>query len=139
MSFTDEETAWLDTVPAEHRAEMEAWLIKCAEQEAFRRSGVPCPRRHGYPEGPNEDTGVCPICGRPSWALRPEDETYGDHLPDCSLPRRHESYCAPGGAGHPRAPVIRGYFGPSIDEDADLVAVTADGSVEIKGYWTGEK
>lgn len=46
----------------------------------------------------------------PSWSMRPLGETYGTHLPDCSLPVRHESYCLPGGAGHPPAPRIRGYW-----------------------------
>lgn len=34
----------------------------------------------------------------------------GTHLPDCSLPPRHESFCQPGGAGHPAAPQVRGYW-----------------------------
>lgn len=65
---------------------------------------------HRFPEGPNEDIGQCPECWAPTFEMRPENETYGDHLPDCSLPRRHESYCQPGGPGHPRAEIIRGYW-----------------------------
>lgn len=65
---------------------------------------------HRGPEGPNEDLSVCPTCGSPTYELRPDGETYGDHLPDCSLPRRHQSYCQPGGEGHPTAPKIRGYW-----------------------------
>lgn len=69
----------------------------------------PCDRDHRYPEGPNEDVGVCE-CGRVTWELRPEGQTFGYHLPDCSLPLRHVSYCRPGGDGHPPAPLIRGYW-----------------------------
>lgn len=65
---------------------------------------------HRGPEGPNEDLSMCRTCGSPTYALLPDGETYGDHLPDCSLPRRHESYCQPGGAGHQAAPKIRGYW-----------------------------
>lgn len=67
-------------------------------------------RSHRWPEGPNEDVGVCPHCWMGTWEMRPDGETYGDHLPDCSLPRRHESHCVPGGQGHPRAATIRGYW-----------------------------
>lgn len=70
-----------------------------------------CPRGpHRGPQGPNEDLSQCAACWAPSWELRPPGETYGTHLPDCSLPARHESYCQPGGAGHPAAPRIRGYW-----------------------------
>lgn len=69
----------------------------------------PCSREHRGPEGPNEDIGMCE-CGRMTWELRPEGQTYGKHLADCSLPPRHQSYCKPGGEGHPEAPVIRGYW-----------------------------
>lgn len=65
---------------------------------------------HRPPQGPNEDIGVCGTCWSPTWRLRPEGETYGVHLPDCSLPVRHESYCQPGGSGHPPAAKIRGYW-----------------------------
>jgi hypothetical protein len=68
-----------------------------------------CPRPHRWPEGPNEDMGSCPLCWSGTWELRPEGETYGHHLPDCSLPRRHERNCVGGGAGHPPAAKIRGY------------------------------
>jgi hypothetical protein len=63
---------------------------------------------HRGPEGPNEDISQCGTCWAPSHALRPAGETFGRHQPDCSLPLRHESYCAPGGSGHPDAKVIRG-------------------------------
>ena len=69
----------------------------------------PCDRVHRPPEGPNEDIGQC-RCWRLTFEMRPEGETYGHHLPDCSLPLRHESYCRPGGDGHPPAPTIRGYW-----------------------------
>ncbi len=86
----------------------------------FRAVGA-CPHGpHRGPQGPNEDLSQCPTCWAPSWALRPPDETYGTHLPDCSLPARHESYCKPGGAGHPQAARIRGYWpaaGQRIAED----------------------
>lgn len=69
-----------------------------------------CPRPHRFPEGPNEDLGCCPECGGISWELRPEGQTYGYHDTDCSLPNRHEGHCVGGGAGHPAAAKIRGYF-----------------------------
>lgn len=77
-----------------------------------------CPD-HRPPEGPNEDVAVCETCGSLTFRMRPERETYGDHLPDCSLPRFHESYCRPGGSGHPRAELIRGYWasGMNIEEE----------------------
>lgn len=65
---------------------------------------------HRPPQGPNEDMGVCTICFAPSHVMRPAGEPYGDHLPDCSLPRQHEGYCLPGGSGHPRATDVRGYW-----------------------------
>lgn len=70
-----------------------------------------CPSSpHRGPEGPNEDLSQCPTCWSPSHAMRPDGETYGVHLPDCSLPSRHASYCEPGGNGHPAAPKVRGYW-----------------------------
>lgn len=63
---------------------------------------------HRGPQGPNEDLSQCSTCWEPSYSMRPEGETYGTHLPDCSLPPRHESFCEPGGAGHPVAARIRG-------------------------------
>lgn len=65
---------------------------------------------HRPPQGPNEDLSMCTTCWRPTYALRPEGETYGDHIADCSLPVRHEGYCQPGGGGHPRAANVRGYW-----------------------------
>jgi hypothetical protein len=65
---------------------------------------------HRPPQGPNEDLAQCPTCWGLSHEMRPDGETYGDHLPDCSLPRRHEGYCQPGGPGHPTAAKIRGYW-----------------------------
>lgn len=68
-----------------------------------------CPEGpHRGPEGPNEDLVQCPRCWSISWALRPEGETFGHHLPDCSLPLRHEGYCVGGGSGHPPAAKVRG-------------------------------
>lgn len=76
-----------------------------------------CPHApHRAPEGPNEDVGQCPWCWSLSWELRPEGQTFGHHLSDCSLPVRHESYCQPGGSGHPPAETVRGYFGPGSEE-----------------------
>lgn len=65
---------------------------------------------HRGPEGPNEDIGQCMNCWSISYAMRPEGEQFGNHLPDCSLPQRHESYCKPGGKGHPEPEVKRGYW-----------------------------
>lgn len=65
---------------------------------------------HRSPEGPNEDLAQCTKCWSPTYAMRPDSETYGEHLPDCGLPLRHASYCKPGGAGHPRATKVRGYW-----------------------------
>jgi hypothetical protein len=65
---------------------------------------------HRGPQGPNEDLAQCFSCLMPSWMLRPEGQEYGRHLADCSLPRRHESWCVGGGDGHPDAPVQRGMF-----------------------------
>lgn len=72
---------------------------------------------HRGPEGPNEDIHQCPTCLAPSHRMRPEGQTYGLHLPDCSLPERHPSYCQPGGDGHPPAPLIRGYW-PELERPA---------------------
>lgn len=76
----------------------------------------PCAEQHRGPEGPNEDLSQCRKCGLMSWVLRPENETFGMHLKDCSLSRRHESWCEGGGKGHPPAEVIRGFW-PGMDED----------------------
>lgn len=71
--------------------------------------GQECPDgAHHGPEGPNEDVAQCILCGGVTHWLRPEGETWGDHLADCSLELRHEGQCQPGGSGHPRAAVIRG-------------------------------
>lgn len=70
-----------------------------------------CPNGpHRYPQGPNEDLATCPLCWSISYEMRPVGETYGEHIADCSLDIHHESYCKPGGGGHPKAPVIRGYW-----------------------------
>lgn len=70
-----------------------------------------CPKApHRGPQGPNEDIAQCPLCGSPTWTLRPWGETYGHHREDCSLPIWHEGLCEPGGHGHPPAPVVRGYW-----------------------------
>jgi len=81
-----------------------------------------CPKGpHRPPEGPNEDLAQCAECWSPTYAMRPEGETYGEHLPDCSLPLRHESYCQPGGSGHPPAVKVRGYW-PAAEHQARLAA-----------------
>lgn len=68
-----------------------------------------CPNApHRGPQGPNEDLAQCGLCLMPSYSMRPAGETFGEHLPDCSLPIGHPSYCEPGGNGHPRAEVVRG-------------------------------
>jgi hypothetical protein len=46
----------------------------------------------------------------PTHSKRPAGETFGDHLPDCSLPVDHESYCQPGGSGHQTAETVRGFW-----------------------------
>lgn len=72
---------------------------------------VPCPDGpHRGPQGPNEDLAQCHTCWSVNYALRPDGETYGDHLPDCSLPLRHGGYCVPGGTGHPPSEHVRGYW-----------------------------
>lgn len=63
---------------------------------------------HRGPEGPNEDLGQCAKCWSLSHVLRPEGETFGHHLSDCSLPIRHGGECIGGGTGHPAAPKVRG-------------------------------
>lgn len=63
---------------------------------------------HRGPQGPNEDLSMCRHCWSPSWGLRPAGETFGYHAPDCAGELRHESFCPPGGSGHPPAAVIRG-------------------------------
>lgn len=77
---------------------------------------APCRGTHRPPEGPNEDMDQCPRCGSLSHTMRPVGETYGWHLKDCSLPERHESSCQPGGAGHPDAPLIRGFW-PGVQRE----------------------
>lgn len=69
----------------------------------------PC-HPHRGPQGPNEDLAQCPHCWSISHRRRPDGETFGRHLPDCSLDIDHDSYCEPGGSGHPPAPIIRGYW-----------------------------
>lgn len=80
------------------------WMV-----DAWRE--LSCPEGpHRGPQGPNEDIAVCQTCGSPTYEMRTAGETFGWHADDCSLPVRHESYCEGGGAGHPPAPVIRGYW-----------------------------
>ena len=86
---------------------------------------------HRGPEGPNEDIAQCGHCGLPTWAKRPAGETFGDHLPDCSLPIDHESYCHGGGSGHPRAAVIRGYSPPVPAVDAGEGVTAGTGTEEV--------
>lgn len=86
-----------------------------------RDPSIPCPRGpHRIPQGPNEDIAQCPVCLAPDYVLRPPGETFGEHLPDCSLPERHEGRCVGGGNGHPRAPLVRGYFPPEQPLPRDL-------------------
>jgi hypothetical protein len=65
---------------------------------------------HRGPQGPNEDISTCAHCGRMSYVKRPQGETYGFHIADCSLPVDHESYCEPGGAGHTPTENVRGVW-----------------------------
>lgn len=75
----------------------------------FPHYGGPCPDGpHRGPQGPNEDLAQCGKCGMVSFGMRPSNETFGEHLDDCSLDIHHPSYCAPGGKGHHRAARIRG-------------------------------
>lgn len=76
----------------------------------YHRRPDECPNRyrHRGPEGPNEDIAQCSGCGWVSYSMRPEGETFGTHADDCSLAADHESYCKPGGSGHPPARKIRG-------------------------------
>ena len=79
-----------------------------------------CPRGpHQPPAGPNEDVSLCSLCGAVSFEMRPEDEQFGLHLDDCSLERRHNGDCVGGGAGHPVAREVRGYW---ITMDEDIAA-----------------
>lgn len=57
---------------------------------------------HRPPQGPNEYLAQCFLCWGITYAMRPENESFGWHTLDCSLPLRHESYCKPGGFGHAR-------------------------------------
>lgn len=77
-----------------------------------------CPDRdrHRPPQGPCEDLGQCPRCLWLSFEMRPAGETFGFHARDCSLSERHEGDCVGGGNGH-RPGVIRGYWGPTTDDD----------------------
>jgi hypothetical protein len=75
----------------------------------FPFAGRECPDGpHRGPEGPNEDIGQCGKCGSGTFRMRPPGETFGTHADDCSLPIDHQSFCAPGGSGHPKAERIRG-------------------------------
>jgi hypothetical protein len=77
-----------------------------------------CPNGpHRGPEGPNEDLGQCPICLAPSHSMRTEGEEYGGPIADCSLERRHEGRCKPGGEGHPPPAVVRGYWPDETTEE----------------------
>lgn len=81
------------------------WLTDLRNLDLRRNE---CSNIHRGPEGPNEDIAVCNYCGLLTFSMRPKGETFGDHFPDCSLPRDHQSYCEGGGKGHPRAESIRG-------------------------------
>lgn len=77
----------------------------------FQHHPENCPDApHRGPQGPNEDLSQCSSCGMPSWCKRPAGETYGLHASDCSLPIDHESYCQPGGSGHPPPKKVRGFW-----------------------------
>lgn len=74
--------------------------------------------QHRGPQGPNEDLSQCPVCYMPSWAMRPDNEQFGLHDDDCSLPLRHEGYCVGGGEGHAPVEIVRGYW-PNMDADVE--------------------
>lgn len=59
-----------------------------------------CTADHSGPAGPNEDIASCPTCWGPMGVLRPDGESFGWHIPDCSLEMRHRGYCIGGGTGH---------------------------------------
>lgn len=63
---------------------------------------------HRGPAGPNEDIAQCPRCLSPTFSMRPQGETWGNHADDCSLPVDHQGFCEGGGSGHPPAAHIRG-------------------------------
>src|SRR4051812_20630762 len=93
-------------------AEFQEALSKVPVNDDFMKYwGKPCDLDHLFPSGPNEDIGQC-RCGAPIGVLRPEGETYGWHIADCSLPLRHRGYCVGGGSGHeiPTTEKIRGWF-----------------------------
>lgn len=79
-----------------------------------RRYG--CADGHRGPQGPNEDVAQCPRCWSMSFSRRPAGETFGEHLPDCSLPVDHLSYCEPVGSGHAPTDRVRGYFPPTQED-----------------------
>jgi hypothetical protein len=68
------------------------------------------------------DIGACPKCWAPIGVMRPENEQYGLHADDCSLPRRHPGRCVGGGTGHAPVEHVRGYW-PGMD--ADVAAARA--------------
>ena len=81
-------------------------------------SDDPCPDGpHRSPEGPNEDMAQCHRCLVIDFTMRPENEQYGLHADDCSLPRRHQGWCEGGGTGHAPVEIVRGYWGPTTDAD----------------------
>ena len=83
---------------------------------------------HRSPQGPNEDLAQCSTCWAPTFVMRPENEQFGLHADDCSLPRRHEGYCQPGGSGHPVPAIVRGYWS-GMDDDV-AAARERFGSIE---------
>lgn len=75
---------------------------------AYLRTPWLCPEFHRVPEGVNEDIATCWRCNSPTFSMRPEGETFGEHMSDCSLPIGHESYCVGGGVGHTPSRKVRG-------------------------------
>lgn len=86
------------TTTSEELSDEEFWKYLLDPIEPLNCEGYP----HRSPEGPNESLVQCPYCWVLSFVMRPAGETSEDHFPDCSLDVRHQSYCQPGGAGHPR-------------------------------------
>lgn len=68
--------------------------------DRFSISPSDCTQSHPELAGPNMDIGQCADCWMPVGVMRPDGESFGWHIADCSLPMRHPGYCTPGGNGH---------------------------------------
>lgn len=96
-----ETRAFLDArMTPERRAMIDAWLSEPLPEIPDPINPSECTEDHPDLAGPNMDIGQCARCWMPMGAMRPDGESYGWHLDDCSLPMRHAGYCEPGGSGH---------------------------------------